>query len=165
MNKLKQEFINSFGEEKWNELEVLKPLQQAVDLVCKEYLGIESIPVVFEKLEGDVSRYDFKLQAIILNNKYIDDYVELLDSCFHELEHHWQRIYIANNDTPKARRWKEEFKHYNRLDVTQEIEIDAYAFSQVILNCEFGLIHKHPNDYVQILIDDYIRSRKILNDD
>ena len=104
MNKLKQEFINNFGEDKWNELEILKPLQDAVDLVCKEYLGIESIPVVFEKLEGDVSRYDFKLQAIILNNKYINDYIELLDSCFHELEHHWQRIYIANNDTPKARR-------------------------------------------------------------
>ena len=165
MNKLKQEFIKSFGEEKWNEQERLIPLQQAVDLVCKEYLGIESVPVVFEKLEGDVSRYDFKLQAIILNNKYIDDYVELLDSCFHELEHHWQRIYIANNDTPKARRWKEEFKHYNRLDVTQEIEIDAYAFAQVILSCEFGIIKKHPDLEIQYLIEDYIRSRKILNDD
>ena len=162
---LKREFINNFGEDNWNELEILKPLQEAVDLVCKEYLGIESIPVVFEKLDGDVSRYDFKLQAIILNNKYINDYVELLDSCFHELEHHWQRIYIANNDTPKAKRWKEEFKHYNRLDVTQEIEIDAYAFAQVILSCEFGIIKKHPNEELQYLIEDYINSRKILKDD
>ena len=43
---IKEEFINAFGEEKWNELEILKPLQDAVDLVCKEYLGIEPIPVV-----------------------------------------------------------------------------------------------------------------------
>ena len=165
MTNLKQQFINNFGEDKWNELEILKPLQEAVDLVCKEYLGIETIPVVFEKLDGDVSRYDFKLQAIILNNKYINDYVELLDSCFHELEHHWQMIYIANNDTPKAKRWKEELKHYNRLDVTQEIEIDAYAFAQVILSCKFGIIKKHPNEELQYLIEDYINSRKILKDD
>ena len=165
MNKIKEDFINAFGKEKWDELEILKPLQDAVDLVAKEYLGIEPIPVVFETLPEDISRYDFKLQAIILNNKYINDYVELLDSCFHELEHHWQRIYIANNDTPKAKRWKEEFKHYNRLDVTQEIEIDAYAFAQVILSCEFGIIKKHPNEELQYLIEDYINSRKILKDD
>ena len=75
MNKLKEEFIESFGEDKWNELEILKPLQEAVDLVCNEYLGIETIPVVFEELPEDVARYDFKLEAIILNNKYKDDYI------------------------------------------------------------------------------------------
>ena len=165
MNKYKRVFIEKFGEEKWIEQEKLKPLQVAVDLISKEYLGIEPIPVVFENMEGDISRYDFKLQTIILNNKYINDYEELLDSCIHELEHHWQRLYIANYDTPKARRWKKELENYNRLDVTQEIEIDAYSFSQVILSCEFGIIHKHPNKYMQYLIDDYINSRKILNDD
>ena len=68
-DKIKEDFINSFGKEKWEELEILKPLQDAVDLVCKEYLGIETIPVVFEALPEDVSRYDFKLKAIILNTK------------------------------------------------------------------------------------------------
>ena len=162
---IKKEFINNFGEDKWNELEILKPLQDAVDLVCREYLGIESILVVFERLEGDVARYDFKLQAIILNNKYIKDYIELLDGCFHELEHHWQRIYIANYDTPKAKRWKTEYENYDKYNQTQEIEIDACAFSQVILSCEFGIKYKHPNKYIQYLIDDYINSRKILLDD
>ena len=165
MNKLKEEFINAFGEELWEEQELLSDLQEKVDYVSAEYLGIESIPVVFETIEGDISRYDFKLQAIILNRKYKNDYVELLDSCFHELEHHWQRLYVGSFNTPKAIRWKNELDNYNRLDQTQEIEIDAYAFSQVILNCEFGLIHKHPDYYIQSLIDDYIRSRKILNDD
>lgn len=165
MNKLKEEFIESFGEDKWNELEILKPLQEAVDLVCKEYLGIESIPVVFEALPEDVARYDFNLEAIILNNKYKDDYIELLDGCLHELEHHWQRLYIANNNTPKALRWKKEFENYDKYNQTQEIEIDACAFSQVILNCEFGFNYKHPNKYIQLLIDDYINSRKILKDE
>ena len=87
MNKLKEEFINAFGKEKWDELEILKPLQDAVDLVAKEYLGIEPIPVVFEALPEDISRYDFKLKAIILNSKYKNDYVELLDSCMHELDY------------------------------------------------------------------------------
>ncbi len=99
---LKKDFFKSFGKEKWIELEKLKPLQDAVDLVSREYLGIDPIPVVFEKIEGDISRYDFKLQAI--NSKYINDYEELLDLCLHELEHNWQRLYIASNDTPKARR-------------------------------------------------------------
>ena len=165
MDKLKEEFINAFGDQAWIEQEKLKPLQDAVDLVAKKYLGIEPIPVVFESLPEDISRYDFKLQAIILNRKYINDFVELLDSCMHELEHHWQRFYIGSNDTPKARRWKNELEHYNKYNITQEIEIDAYAFSQVILSCEFGIIHKHPDKYIQFLIDDYINSRKILNDD
>lgn len=97
--KLKIDFFKSFGEEKWIELEKLKPLQ-----------------------------------AIILNNKYINDYEELLDSCLHELEHNWQRLYIASNDTPKARRWKQELENYNRLDVTQEIEIDDYINLKRILS-------------------------------
>ena len=75
MNKIKEDFINAFGKEKWDELEILKPLQDAVDLVAKEYLGIDPIPVVFENLPEDMSRYDFKLQAIILNSKYKNDYV------------------------------------------------------------------------------------------
>lgn len=165
MNKIKEDFINAFGEQAWIEQEKLKPLQDAVDLVAKEYLGIEPIPVVFESLPEDISRYDFKLQAIILNRKYINDYVELLDSCLHELEHHWQRFYIGSNDTPKANRWKNELEHYDKYNITQEIEIDAYAFAQVILSCEFGIIHKHPDKYMQYLIDDYIISRRILNDD
>ena len=164
-DKTKEDFINSFGKEKWEELEILKPLQDAVDLVCKEYLGIETIPVVFETLPEDISRYDFKLKAIILNTKYKNDYVELLDSCMHELEHHWQRIYICSNDTPKANRWKNEFEHYDKFNQAQEIEIDACAFSQVILDCEFGLRHKHPDPYIQYLIEDYINSRRILSDD
>ena len=67
MNKLKEEFINAFGKEKWDELEILKPLQDAVDLVAKECLGIEPIPVVFDALPKDIFRYDFKLKAIIIN--------------------------------------------------------------------------------------------------
>ena len=165
MNNIKEEFVKYFGEELWNEQEAMKEYQDVVNLVSSKYLCIEPIPVVFESLEEDISRYDFKLQAIILNRKYKDDHIELMDSCLHELEHHWQRIYIANNDTPKARRWKSELKHYDKLNVTQEIEIDACAFAQVILLCEFGIIHKHSNKYIQYLIDDYINTRKILNDD
>ena len=162
---LKEEFIKNFGEELWDEQDMLKQYQEIIDLVSKEYLGIEPIPVVFESLDEDISRYDFKLQAFILNRKYKKDQIELMDSCLHELEHHWQRVYIANNDTPKAKRWKNELEYYDKHNITQEIEIDACAFAQVILSCEFGIIHKHPDKYIQYLIDDYINSRKILNDD
>ena len=164
-DQLKEKFVKYFGEELCDEQDMLKEYQDIIDLVSKDYLGIEPIPVVFESLDEDISRYDFKLQAIILNRKYKNDHVELIDSCLHELEHHWQRIYIANNDTPKAKRWKNELQHYDKYNITQEIEIDACAFAQVIMRCELGIIHKHPDKYIQYLIDDYINTRKILNDD
>ena len=140
-DQLKEEFVKYFGEELWDEQDMLKEYQDIVDLVSKDYLGIEPIPVVFESLDEDISRYDFKLQAIILNRKYKNNHIELIDSCLHELE------------------------HYDKYNITQEIEIDACAFAQVIMRCELGIIHKHPDKYIQYLIDDYINTRKILNDD
>ena len=163
-DKLKQDFIKYFGEELLNEEEIIKTYQNAVDVVCSEYLGIESIPVVFDSLIDEVARYDFKLVAIILNRKYKNDYVELLDSTLHELEHHWQHIYISNFDTPKAKRWKEEFNHYDKYNAYQEVEIDAYAFAQVIGHCEFGINYKCEDQTLQMLVEEYINSKKILSD-
>lgn len=161
---LKNEFIKYFGEEAWNEEEIISIYQEAVFVVCSDYLGIEPIPVVFDKLDGEVARYDSKLQAIILNRKYKNNYIELLDSTLHELEHHWQRLYISNYNTPKALRWKKELENYDPTDVTQEIEIDACAFAQVIGNCEFGINYKCEDPLLQKLVEDYIQSGKILKD-
>ena len=61
-------------------------------------------------------------------------------------------------------RWKKELEKYNPSDVTQEIEIDAYAFAQVIGNCEFGINYKCEDPLLQKLVEDYIQSGKILND-
>ncbi len=163
--EIKKEFIETFGKELWDEEKIIDIFQDAVNTVCDEYLNVLPIPVVFDNLTNEVSRYDINLKAIILNRKYKNNYVELMNSTLHELEHYWQHIYISNFDTPKAKRWKEELQHYDPYNPFQEIEIDAYAFAQVICNCEFGIDYKCDNPDMQMLVDAYINSKKILSDD
>lgn len=96
--------------------------------------------------------------------------VDLMDSVIHELEHYYQLHYVANYNTPKALRWKKELDNYITSEnvignLIQEIEIDAMAFSQIVLETDYGIIYRHENPLIQELIDNYIHSRKILNDD
>ncbi len=72
-------------------------------------------------------------------------------------------------DTPKAKRWRAELENYisdanPNMNVLQEIEIDAEAFTEVILDNEFGITYRNPNPTLQELIDEYIRSKKILEE-
>ena len=73
----------------------------------------------------------------------------------------------ANPKEDKHYRWKEElYDHFSPLDVNdedavmryncKEIEIDAYAFTQVILYQEYNFNIKHPNKKYQLVIDAYI---------
>lgn len=164
MNNLKEEFIKYFGEEKWEEEEILAIYQDAVMLVCSEYLGIEPISVVFEKLECDVARYDIKEKAIILNTKYKDSYIELMNATLHELEHHWQMIYITNSDTPKAKRWKDLLNNHKTGEI-DELEVDAYAFAKVIGNIEFGFDYQTGVIELDYIIDKYISTKKLTSND
>ena len=61
--KLKEEFINSFGEEKWKQEEMLLKLMTIHKKLAK-YLDVEMIPVVCEDIKED-SRFYFKEQYIL----------------------------------------------------------------------------------------------------
>ena len=111
--KLKEDFIEALGQELCDEEEILEIYQGVIETVCNDYLSIQPVPVVFDNLIDEVSRYDINLKAIILNRKYKNDYEELLNSTLHELEHHWQLLYVSGFDTPKAKRWKHELENYN----------------------------------------------------
>ena len=169
--KLKEEFIKYFGEDKWNQEEILADLQQIVFDVCENWLGIEPIPVLFgEHIGTDEARLDIKEKVIWLNLKNQDDWVELLNGVLHELEHLYQLYYVSSMDTPKAKRWKEELDNYKGKEdplgnLLQEIEIDASAFAQVVMSTEFGIEYRNENPIIQKLIDRYIISKKILSDD
>lgn len=169
--ELKIEFIRYFGEDKWNQEEVLADLQQIVFDVCENWLGIEPIPVLFgEHIGTDEARLDIKEQVIWLNLKNQGDWVELLNGVLHELEHLYQLFYVSSMDTPKAKRWKKELDNYKGAEdpignLLQEIEIDASAFAQIVMSTDFGIEYKHKDPIIQELIDRYIKTRKILNDD
>lgn len=169
--ELKTEFIRYFGEDKWNQEEVLGELQQVVFDVCKNWLGVEPIPILFgEHIGSDEARLDLEEQVIWLNPKNQSNWLELLDSTLHELEHLYQILYVSSYDTPKAKRWKTELENYITGDdpvgnILQEIEIDAMAFAQVVLATDYGINHQNENPIIQELIDRYNKSGKMLNDD
>ena len=48
--KLKEEFIKYFGEEKWNEEEILSVIQPFANYVCESYIGLSPVPVLFDDL-------------------------------------------------------------------------------------------------------------------
>lgn len=166
--ELKEEFVKYFGEELWEEEEILGFLQNVLFEVCHDYLGmVHPVPVLFEDLNCNDSILDLKNECIFLNRKNKNDKLLLMASLIHEATHLFQIAYAATNDTPKAKRWRKELESYindsNPVgNVLQEIEIDAEATAQVVLSCEYGLIYKHSDETIQSLIDEYILSRKIL---
>lgn len=167
--ELKEEFIKWFGEEKWEEEETLAFVQQLLQMVCNEYLGIDPIPIIFEEVPGNISVLDVKQRCIKLNPKYKNDKEMLVAASVHELEHWYQILYVSNYNTPKAKRWRLELENYisdknPNMYILQEIEIDAEAFTQIVLETEFGITYRNSNPLIQKLIDKYIRSEKILED-
>ena len=171
VKKIKEEFIEYFGEEKWNQEKVLADVRQVVFDVCERWLSIKPVPVLFNKDIGtDEARLDVKERVIWLNPKNQNKWIELLDSTIHELEHLYQILYVASNDTPKARRWKKELANYIGGEdplgnLMQEIELDARAFSQVVLATDYGISYKHEDPIIQLLIEHYIKSGKMLSED
>lgn len=170
MNNSNSEFIKYFGKEKWEEGEILYVINEIAGNISRDYLGLEPIPVIFEEIPGNISVLDIKEKYIKLNPKYKNDLITLIASLSHELEHYYQLVYVKSYDTPKAKRWKLELENYitdqnpngNEL---QEIEIDAEAFAKVILITEFGIEYHNPNSMLDWIIDEYIKSKKILSDD
>ena len=72
--ELKKQFIESFGEDKWEEIEALKPIDELNIRLC-DFLGIEPVPVIFEEMYEDARYYD-KLDYIAISNKYVHDETE-----------------------------------------------------------------------------------------
>ncbi len=156
---LDKEIIKYFGEEKLKEIKVAEELQMFVNKIFKEYLmDIEPIPVVFDHTIKCTALYHIELDAIILHPKYIDNKNRLLVSVLHEAEHAFQLYYANNFNTPKALRWRKELENYTtnpKHYYDQEIELDAIAFSQVVMLEEFNIKVENPNKKLQNKIDKY----------
>lgn len=164
--EIEQEFVKYFGEEKLEEEKILTNLIDLITPILHQYLSLELIPIVFDETLKDNCNglYHIEENAIFLNPKIKNNKVQLLETLCHEVEHYYQVFYINNFNTPKAKRWLELFKTRNSSDL-DELEIDAYAFSQVVLGAEFHIEYKHSIEEVQFLICDYIYQKKLLSDD
>ena len=79
---LKQEFIEQFGKELWDQQESLAKLYP-IEEHLSNLFKIEMIPVVSEDIEED-SRYMIKENYIIISNKIIHDQLQATKALIHE---------------------------------------------------------------------------------
>ncbi len=159
------DFIKYFGIEKLEELEIQDKLNNFIKYICKKYLGnIEPIFAVFDHTIKSTALYHFDLNAIILHPRNKNDITRLKISILHELEHYFQWVYVNNFNTNKAKRWTKEIENYNTSKqhyYNQEIEIDAIAFSQVVMYEEYNLKVEVKDIKLQNKINKY---KLIMND-
>ncbi|MDE5617774.1 MAG: hypothetical protein K2I36_02950 [Ureaplasma sp.] len=158
--EFKEAFIKYFGEDRWNQSEVLPILQEKAEILCS-YLGIEEIPILCDPIKED-SKYYPKEKYIIISDKIILNEVEALKSLIHEIRHHYQYTCVSTNNTnePMLNQWKEELEIYNTLapdiQICTFLEIDAYAFTKVIMKNWFNKDIIHYDDEYEEAINLYI---------
>ena len=164
MGCIKKKFIEYFGEKQWKQEKLLSLLQKYHLHICN-LLGIEMVPVIFEDgLEEDSRLYIGEMYIALSDN--VVTLFEAVKCIAHECKHIEQLLRAFNPKTEQEIRWANEFRNavvisecndVNELSryALQEIELDAYAFTQVYMMDEIGVDAKYPNAEYQQLIDLY----------
>lgn len=159
--ELKVEFINYFGEEKWNQEDMFSKLWPIELAICKD-LGIDPVPVVVEEMEED-SRYYIKENCIAISSKLIMDEIESIKCLLHELKHAQQFNCITDEKSthPFKEIWIAEVI-YEAGGISREeqlglmIEIDAYAYQKIMMKKLFDIDWHYPNEEYDKVIDSYV---------
>lgn len=164
--ELKEEFIKYFGEEKWNEEEMLTDLFDFQLYVFND-LEIEPMPVIFEDIPED-SRLYIKENYIAISSKHKNDKIECAKGIAHEARHAMQIIYVGLNiDYPFVEEWKKDLQLAKKVSLssTEEelanymsstIEVDAFAYQKYIVNKYYGVNTTHINEEYENLLIYYI---------
>ncbi len=164
--KLKQDFINAFGEEKWEIEEALAKIEP-ISRELAEFLEVPQLPIIVENIRED-SRMDFKLECIILRKDVALNYVESLKSIAHEYRHWMQFLCVKNMDTsnPLLYEYAKDFtymaQHGNSVDGTDDyysliIEVDAFAFQKYFLREVLDIETHYPNEEYDQFLDKFIK--------
>ena len=164
--KIKQDFINAFGEEQWNIEEAISKLEP-ISKELAEFLEVPQVPIVAENIPED-SRMNFQLECIILRKDVALDYLEGLKAIAHEYRHWQQFLCVKNMDTsnPLIYEYAEGFmymKEYgNANDGTNDyysliIEIDAFAFQKYFLKEVLDIETHFPDSEYDKLLDKFIK--------
>ena len=159
--EFKEEFIKHFGEDRWNQSEVLPILQEKAEILCS-YLDIEEIPILCDPIKEN-SRYYPKEKFIIISDQVILNEVEALKSLIHEIRHHYQYTCVStNNQTePMLDQWKQELEIFDTLapdvKLCTFLEIDAYAFTKLIMKNWFNQDITYPDEEYEKAINLYIK--------
>ena len=170
VNNLSEEELNNnikkyFGEEYLIQEETLSKLYP-FQFYVTNVLGTLQLPIIYDSIEQD-SILDTKEECIIINQKYYNNLLESVKCIAHEQRHYYQLSLISQcpND-PLSIRLKEEFQNPSIITdfnddnqilnyQYQEKEIDAFAFTQVIISSYYHINTTHPDNQYQNIIDLY----------
>ena len=165
--ELKEQFIANFGEDKWEEIEALKPIEELNYKLC-DFLGIDPVPVVFEEMYQDARYYD-ELDYIALSTKFVHDEIECMKSIIHEVKHLHQKYCISHKNEKNLKfanillikQWEEDFQKNQRLIPEDQlmcmpVEVDAFAFTKYILKEWFNIDYHHYDYTYDALLEIYI---------
>ncbi len=168
--ELKENFIKYFGEEKWDQEEMLGkliPLQKELS----DYLNINMLPVVCEEELLEDSRLYIKDEYIALSPKMLENYTDAAKSLIHEMRHQYQIICCCDPNTKEnpelVKKWDIDLKSLNEpvnpydQDSVDKyysliIELDAHAFSKWYMLDKLGIETHHPLLEYDAIIDFYI---------
>lgn len=163
--ELKENIKQYFGEEYLIQEEILSKLYPFQYYVTN-ILGTLPLPIIYDNIVQD-SILDTKEECIIINQKYYNNLLESAKCIAHEQRHYYQLALIKQypND-PLSIRLKEEFKNETKITdfnddnqilnyQYQEKEIDAFAFTQVIISSYYHINTTHPDKLYQAIIVAY----------
>lgn len=163
--ELKENIKQYFGEEYLIQEEILSKLYPFQYYVTN-ILGTLPLPIIYDNIVQD-SILDTKEECIIINQKYYNNLLESAKCIAHEQRHYYQLALIKQypND-PLSIRLKEEFKNETKITdfnddnqilnyQYQEKEIDAFAFTQVIISSYHHINTTHPDKLYQAIIVAY----------
>lgn len=164
--QLKQEFINSFGEEKWNLEEALDKIRK-ISLHLSKLLNVKELVIVTDNIKED-SRIMVKDEYIILRNDIALNYVEALKAIAHEYRHFYQYTCIKEKRLDEAllKFYIEDFNKinlqgYNAHDSDRYyslvIELDAFAFQKYYLDKYLNIKTNHPFKEYDEILDMFIK--------
>lgn len=118
MNKITQQFINTFGKEKYKLEETLNKIRPISKLLAN-YLNVNELEIVSENIKED-SRIMFKDEYIILRNDIALNYIEALKALIHEYRHFYQYTCIKEKrfEEPLIEFYIDDFKTINNKGMT-----------------------------------------------
>lgn len=170
---LKQQFIQNFGEEKWNQEEMLEKLEPYEKIITQELI-IERLPVIVEEIQED-SRLDLKNMCIIISKEKIQNQIEAIKCITHEYRHFYQLVVIGDDlsNHPLKQTWKESLEQYKETAslspeeleqsyLTNPLELDAFAYTKYFfqkhLNKDLLCFPLEIEDILNLYIAKYINN-------
>lgn len=170
--ELKKEFLKYFDEEKWDEIDITSKLDKLEIYINNKYLKLDYIPIIFDDIKQE-SKYDNKLDTIIINKNYLYKFDVAIRLMLIELRHAYQIKVLKNMESTNIDILKiqEELKNdsypkdYNDIKVISDYlyqlkEIDKFSFMLLILKELFDFEYHYPEVIYDELIHQYAKKSK-----